>query len=106
MENIVLYDSLTEEDIAIFDEILLLHEIKSGIYGQCGDWLISKEGDLICMTPELRKGYPIFSEQLLQTDWLTHLTPKSWFTKKMGKDFPSAYSCACLLARINDKHDV
>ena len=78
------------------------HGIKSGIFGKCEHWLLSNEGDLICMTPRLRGGYAIYSQRLSQEDWRAHLSGKDWVTEEILNSFSEAYSCAVELAGIKD----
>lgn len=85
------------------------------IIATIGDWWISEKGSLYfcdCRTRGIStEGYPSMNvegvyqisngrKDLLENDWILHLTEKDWFNEERFEDFKRAYHIVCKMMRV------
>lgn len=66
-------------------------DVKSGVDSEYGDWVVSKDADVI----NVEKGYPIYTHQIESGnlgEWLNHMREKSWFDCMEDSDFQQAFN--------------
>lgn len=85
---------VTEEKIA---EVLDFYNVKAGVEGVFGDWVVTSNGDVI----NVQFMYPIYSYQLDDgfDDWNEHLQEKTWYDASTEASFKKAYTLALVLCK-------
>ena len=74
-------------------EIFDYYEVKSEIDSEFGNWIVSKDADVI----NVEKMYPIYTHQVENNsldNWLGHMRDKTWFDVQEGVDFQNAFERA------------
>ena len=75
-------------------KILEGYDIQSEVDSIYGDWVVTKDGDLI----NIKWTYPIYSYEVNHTHWLAHLKEKKWFERS---SFMDAFNRACKILGIS-----
>ena len=95
------------ENREAYEKVVANKGITSGLNGACRNWLVSNEGDIIYVGPALMGGYSIFSYQLFQEDWESHLSYKDWFTFEDAESFQTAFKIATsIIKKLCDNDDL
>lgn len=74
-------------------EILDLYEVKSEVDSEYGDWVVSKDADVI----NVERAYPIYTNRIKTESvesWLDHMREKTWFDNEEDANFQKAYKRA------------
>jgi len=69
------------------------YEVKSGVDSIFGDWVVSKDADVI----NVEKKYPIYTAQVKDSSldsWMSHMSDKIWFDSQENADFQNAFERA------------
>lgn len=69
------------------------YEVKSEVDSEFGDWVVSKDADVI----NVEKAYPIYTNWIKTESvetWLDHMREKTWFDAEEDANFQKAYKRA------------
>jgi hypothetical protein len=69
------------------------YEVKSSVDSVFGDWVVSKDADVI----NVEKKYPIYAAQVENSSldsWMSHMSEKTWFDFQENADFQNAFERA------------
>ena len=74
-------------------EVFEYYDVLSGIDSEFGDWVVSKDADVI----NVEKSYPIYTPQVKAgnlNEWLEHMRAKTWFDSREDSNFQDAFERA------------